>query len=129
MKYIILVIALTAPISAFATASFDERAREAHRLERASDQRAYQATLRSRLAPKMNKLMARCARMTNGARPRPFAVVGDITRTSSVVNIKVKPSSAFAKCFASALSSISLPAPPDSFAGNTYPIAMDMTFH
>ena len=129
MKYVLLIIVLFGPLATYAADSFEERTREAHRLEHATDQRTYQALVRSKLRAKMNKLMAGCIRSAYGSKPSSFAVVGDITRSSSVENVKVKPGSDFAKCFAGALSRVRLPAPPDSFEGNSYPIALDMNFH
>jgi|GEM_PF-6038855 len=96
MKNILLTMALLVPFTVFATDSFEERAREANRLEHAADQQSYQAALTARLKPKMTRLIGGCKGSLNGARPHPFSLVGDVTRTS-LKNIQVRPNSSFAR--------------------------------
>ena len=131
MKYLILLLsALIFPYyAAFAQDSFEERVRNANRLEHAADQQGYQAALTASLKPKMVKLVSGCSGSLNGARPHPFTLVGDITRGSSLEDIVVKPDNAFSRCFAGALSRVSFPKPPVSFNGNGYPITMHLNFH
>ena len=129
MKYILPAMALFASLSVFASASFEERVRAANRLEHAADQQRYQASLTANLKPKVTRLIGGCRGSLNGARPRPFVLVGDIVRSASLENIMVKPNSPFARCFASALSRVTFPKPPGSYKGDGYPFTMDMNFH
>lgn len=129
MKRLLLILLLLIPFVSLAADSFDKRARAAHRLEHADSQRTYQAALNMKLRPKMNRIIAGCRGSTNGSAPRSFALVADITRASSLEHIEVKPSTAFTKCFVSALSRLSFPSPPKSYKGDSYPFALEINFH
>ena len=129
MKTVLPMLLLIVCSVAYAADSFDQRARNAHRLEMQADQRNYQNSLHSALMPVMKRIMASCRGQVQGNRPQPFSLVGDVTRHSSIEHIQVRPANGFAKCFADGMKKISVPAPPKNYEGRTYPITMDFRFH
>ena len=73
--------------------------------------------------------MSACSGEVHGSKPDPFSLVGDITHTSTLINIQVRPADGFSKCFANGLANVSMPALPDNYKGKTYPFTMDFHFH